>query len=106
MLRDDIVHGVKNSDCFSLMFDESTDVSVSQNLIIYIRYLSVDKVSARVEPTTSFLAIWALFCANAESITSEILDVLRERQILLDKLIGVATDGAAVMTGKKSGVMQ
>ena len=32
-------------------------MSVSQNLIIYIRYLSVDKVSARVEPTTSFLAI-------------------------------------------------
>ena len=106
VLRDDIVHGVKNSDCFSLMFDESTDVSVSQNLIIYIRYLSVDKVSARVEPTTSFLAIRALFRANAESITSEILDVLRERQIPLDKLIGVATDGAAVMTGKKSGVIQ
>ena len=57
VIREDLICNVKNSDCFSLMFDESTDVSVSQNLIIYIRYLSVDKVSARVEPTTSFLAI-------------------------------------------------
>ena len=88
------------------MFDESTDVSVSQNLISYIRNLSVDKVSARVEPTTSFLAIRTLFCANAESITREILDVLCKRQIPLDKLVGVATDGAAVLTGKKSGVVQ
>ena len=56
VIREDLICNVKNSDCFSLMFDESTDVSVSQNLIIYIRYLSVDKVSARVEPT-SFLAI-------------------------------------------------
>ena len=57
VIREDVICNVKNSDCFSLMFDESTDVSVSQNLIICIRYLSVDKVSARVEPTTSFLAI-------------------------------------------------
>ena len=57
VIREDLICNLKNSDCFSLMFDESTDVSVSQNLIIYIRYLSVDKVSARVEPTTSFLAI-------------------------------------------------
>lgn len=106
VIREDLVCNVKNSDCFSLMFDESTDVSVSQNLIIYIRYLSVDKVSARVEPATSFLAIRGLFRANAESITREILDVLCEKQIPLDKLVGVATDGAAVMTGKKSGVVQ
>ena len=106
VIRDDIVCGVKNSECFSLMFDESTDVSVSQNLIMYIRYLSVDKVSARVEPVTSFLAIRALYRANAETITREVLDVLSDKQIPLDKLTGVATDGAAVMTGKKSGVVQ
>ena len=55
VIRDGIVSGVKDSDCFSLMFDESTDVSVSQNLIVYIRYLR-SRVD-RVEPTTSFLAI-------------------------------------------------
>ena len=88
------------------MIDESTDVSVSQNLIIYIRYLSEDKVLGRVEPATSFLAIRSLYRANAESITREVLDVLSEKQIPLDKLTGLATDGAAVMTGKKSGVVQ
>ena len=97
---------MKNSDCFSLMFDETTDVSVSQNLIIYIRYLSEDKVLGSVEPATSFLAIRSLYHANAESITREVLEVLSEKQIPLDKLTGLATDGATVMTGKKSGVVQ
>ena len=44
-IRDDMVCDVNNSECFSLMFDESIDVSVSQNLIMYIRYLSVDKLN-------------------------------------------------------------
>ena len=47
-----------------------------------------------------------LYRANAESITREVLDVLSEKQIPLDKLTGLATDGAAVMTEKKSGVVQ
>ena len=88
------------------MFDESTDVSVSQNLIIYVRYLVVNQASSRIELVTSFLAIRSLFRANAESITREILDVLNEKKIPLDRLTGLATDGAAVMTGKKSGVVQ
>ena len=32
------IYSVKNSDRFSLLFDESTNVSVSQNLFVYIRY--------------------------------------------------------------------
>ena len=67
VIREDLICNAKNSDCFSLMFDESTYVSVSQNLIIFIRYLSVDKVSARVEPTTSFLAILIEFRTNTFS---------------------------------------
>ena len=34
VIREDLICNVKNSDCFRIMFDESTDVSVSQNLII------------------------------------------------------------------------
>ena len=39
-------------------------------------------------------------------ITREVLHVLSDKKILLDKLTGIATNGAAVMTGKKSGVLQ
>ena len=88
------------------MFDEGTDVSVSQSLIIYVRYLVVNQASSRIEPVTSFLAIRSLFRANAESITREILDVLNEKKIPLDRLTGLATDGAAVMSGKKYGIVQ
>ena len=88
------------------MFGESIDVSVSQNWVMYIRYLSVDKVSARVEPVTSFFAVRALYRAKAKSITHEVLDTLSDKQVPLDKLTCVVTEGAALMTGKKSGVVR
>ena len=34
------------------------------------------------------------------------LNVLSDKGILVEKMVGVATDGAALMTGKKSGVAQ
>lgn len=60
---------------FTVLREYSTDESVVQNLINYIPYMSVDTVSARVKPTP-FLAIRALFRANAEYITRDILDIL------------------------------
>ena len=72
---------------------------------MYIRYLSVHKVSARVEPLTPFFTVRAFYLANAESITHEVLDVLCDKQVPLDKLTSMATDGAALLTGKKSGVV-
>ena len=57
IIQEDLLNGVKASDGFSLLFGESTAVSVSQTLIIYVRYLVEDKTTLRAEPLTSFLAI-------------------------------------------------
>ena len=43
---------------------------------------------------------------SGELITREVLNVLSDKGILVEKMVGVATDGAAVMTRKKSGVVQ
>ena len=37
--QEDLLNSDKNSERFSLLFDKSTAVSVSQNLIISVRYL-------------------------------------------------------------------
>ena len=67
IIRDGIVSGVKDSDYFSCVFDESTDLSLSQNVIKYVRYLRF--IFDRDEPTASCLAIRSFFRATEESIT-------------------------------------
>ncbi|KAL3886322.1 hypothetical protein ACJMK2_026324, partial [Sinanodonta woodiana] len=94
---------VKESPVYSVMLDESTDVSVHQNLIVYVRYLT--SLAGSVQPVTQFLGIRQLQTANAESIYLELLGLIQSFGFSLDNLIGVSTDGAAVMLGCKSGVV-
>ena len=91
------------SGVFSIMLDESTDVSVSQNVVVYVRYLA--SVGGKVTPVTRFLGIKQLSVANAKSIFSELVSLLGSFNFKLDKLVGVSTDGAFVMVGCKSGVV-
>ena len=57
---------------YPLMFDESTDISVHQNLIVYIRLLECD-MSSTVTTNTFYLSITDLHMANADAIYSKIL---------------------------------
>ena len=100
---DELVSEVGESGVFSIMLDESTDVSVSQNVVVYVRYLA--SVGGRVTIVTRFLGITQLSVANAESIFSELVSLLGSFNFKLDKLVGVSTDGASVMVGCKSGVV-
>ena len=38
-INDDLINKATSASCYSVMIDESTDVSVSQNILIYIRFL-------------------------------------------------------------------
>jgi len=100
VIEDRLVSQVRESEVFSVMLDESTDVSVHQNMVVYIRFL--EKVSGRVEPSTQFLGIRQLTVADAEHITSELLGLLESKGIEVEGLVGVSTDGASVMTGCRS----
>ncbi|XP_045215333.2 zinc finger protein 862-like [Mercenaria mercenaria] len=104
VLREDLLVKVKQSGIFSLMFDESMDVSVHQNLISYIRVLETNDFGT-VEPHTYFLGINQLNRANSESIFGKVLEMLGKKGIDISNLCGVSTDGAAVMVGNKSGVV-
>ena len=89
---------------YPLMFDESTDISVHQNLIVYIRLLECD-MSSTVTTNTFYLSITDLHMANADAIYSKILLILSEKGLDISNLCGVCTDGAAVMVGTKSGIV-
>ena len=81
------------------VFAESTDSSVQETKIVFVRYSSKGTVF------TSFVGVKHVGKANADNITEAILLLLRDTfgTEWENKTFGVATDGASVMTGKKGG---
>ena len=87
-------------DCcyFSLMIDESTDIATMQTLVIYIRLVNKGEIITR------FLELVQLPGGTAYHILGTLLDVMRTKNLPVEKLFGMATDGASIMTGVRSGV--
>ena len=85
----------------SIIIDESTTISKTSALIIYIKV-------CLPEPTTFFLDIIELDDQGAESIFSTLMECLDmygfTLHVLSEKLICFASDSASVMLGSRSGV--
>ena len=95
---------VRESAVFSIMLDESSDVSVHQNLVVYVRYL--EQAFGRLDARTSFLGLRQLDIANSDRIREQVVKLLVEKGLDVSKLAGIATDGASVMVGCRAGVVQ
>ena len=80
------------------MIDESTDIATTQTLIIYIRLVNKGEIITR------FLELVQLLGGTADHILGTLLDVMRTRNLPMEKLFGMATDGASVITGVRRGV--
>ena len=78
------------------MIDETTNVAVLNEMVIYGRYV-------RKEATT-FLKICELCNGTAETSEMTVLGYMEENGLTMLKTIGLGTDGAAVMTGKRDGI--
>ncbi|XP_067118590.1 zinc finger protein 862-like [Centruroides vittatus] len=85
---------------YSLLIDESNDISISKLLGIVIRYYSQNKKCI----TTSFLDLVPLKECNADAICEAIKFSLRNNALDLHKLIAIGTDNASVMIGINNGV--
>ena len=84
---------------YGLMIDESTDISVTKQLVLYGRY-----VTEAGEPSSSFLKIVDLVDGTAERIEEAIRAYMTDKELAFSKLMGFGSDGASVMTGRLSGV--
>lgn len=94
-----IISDMRNSK-FSLIVDETTDVSTKACLVLVVRYF--DKVSKTVKDR--FLGLLHLAKSDAESIYQTIIAFLDAINILIDNLIGLATDGGSTMAGHLTGL--
>jgi hypothetical protein len=86
------------SPSVSLLIDESTDISTSENMILCIIYIC-DK-----RPKTVFVGLEHCPATDAASIHALIVEFFSLRGLSMSKLAAFCSDGASVMTGSVSGV--
>ena len=98
VLKSNVDKLVQASPFFSLLIDESTDVSNHENLVVYVKLLNDCK------PELHFLENINVCDGKAETITSAINMLMQKRNLQKNKMTGFGSDGASVMTGKNNGV--
>lgn len=80
---------------FSIIADETTDISVSKSMAIVVRYCRNDCLVM-----DKFLNLIEVESATAESLCNSIKNLLVSNNVPLENLVGFAADHAAVMMGK------
>lgn len=111
-----ILSEMKKSSHFSLMIDETTDCTVIEQLAVHGRYIDPStgdlkmhylKVVDTLEPEISSLdsSESSSIRLSAETISKRVLEYCDLVGFDKSKIRGIATDGAAVMVGKRNGVV-
>jgi hypothetical protein len=98
--RQKLVEKVANCKFLSIMVDGSTDTSVQEQELLYVRTVEMG------EPQMTFVSIESVEKSDAPSVLRAIENAM---ETLVDKewknkLVGLTTDGAAVMVGKNAGL--
>uniref|UniRef100_A0A8C6STB8 HAT C-terminal dimerisation domain-containing protein n=1 Tax=Neogobius melanostomus TaxID=47308 RepID=A0A8C6STB8_9GOBI len=91
---------IADSRFVGIILDETTNITVDKMLIIYLTY------QLKGEPETNFLGNYSMSSGTAGCITAKIKEVLSGRGVALDRVVGLGSDGANVMVGRKAGVAQ
>uniref|UniRef100_A0A667WMC5 Uncharacterized protein n=1 Tax=Myripristis murdjan TaxID=586833 RepID=A0A667WMC5_9TELE len=89
---------LKGSDFIGVIIDETVNITVDKKLIIYVKV----EVKGRVE--TRLLGNYDVHSGTAQCIFNKLVEVLRERNVELSRVISLGSDGASVMMGKRAGV--
>ena len=94
-----IQESLRKSPFFSICIDETTDVSVIKQLVVYCRYL----VNAKVH--SSFISILELPHSTAHTIVEAVCKLCEDLNLdVHNRLCGLGSDGASVMLGVCGGV--
>ena len=99
MVHEQLLADMKNS-YFSLIIDESTDVSDKQCLGVMVKYFS--KTQKKV--VTTLYRLIELESTTADAITEAILQALEQDKLPVGRLVGIGVDGASAMVGRHHSV--
>jgi len=98
-VEDAVYTNIKSSPAYSIMADESTDVSNRKHLVFSAKY--IDVVTGELQ--TEFVKDVELPDGKAETIYDATKDVIQTK-LSLDNLVAFGSDGCNTMIGSKSGV--
>lgn len=85
---------------YSVLVDESTDISISKKLGICIIYFSTNQQCS----VSTFLTLELLEAGNSESVVQGLKSALKLYNLDIQKLRGIGCDNASVMVGQHNGV--
>ena len=95
--RKKLIEGISKSPCVSLLLDDSTDISVTASVIVYMRYITEGTVAE------SYVVAEELLNETADGYITA-LNSLRINIFDKEKVVGLATNGARTMSGCHGGV--
>ena len=114
VLETEVLDELRKSECYALMFDETTDISVTEQMVIHCRYINSDgelkvqylKVIDALGSTVQGSGNEGIVSLNAETVSRCVKDYIKKNNLDYSKLRGIGTDGAAVMIGAKNGAVK
>ena len=95
----DIATSLHSAEFYSIMVDETTDVSNKEQAVLCFRWVSDDLVAHE-----DFVGLYGIENTEAKTLVNMILDVLTRLNLSIKKLRGQCYDGASAMSGPRSGV--
>lgn len=99
VLLNDLVKAIGEKG-YSIIIDESTDVSVTKYLCICVKYFD----TSENRMLTNFLALLEVERATANDLYNSIVEYLQQIGIPLKNLIAIGTDGANNLCGRNHSV--
>lgn len=104
VIQQHLCEKINNSKCFSILADETTDISGIEQMSLCIRY--TEKVSNELVIREDFLTYVPLQETTGEAISSKILETLNSLNLNTSYLFGQGYDGAGAMSGRFNGVQK
>lgn len=100
MLKDSPQAKLAASPFYSILLDESCDISVSKKLLLFAR-----SITPEFDLETHFIENIYITDGTAKSIYENTKTTLVKhgRRFSLNKVVAIGSDGASVMTGSKNG---
>ncbi|XP_050064353.1 uncharacterized protein LOC126553244 [Aphis gossypii] len=100
VIRNDIISCINDSYVFSLLADETSDISGKEQLSIGIRYFNMQSFEIREE----FLGFTEVQDLSAEGIANALINITNKYGLSMSQLIGLGFDGCSTMSGRINGV--
>jgi Domain of unknown function (DUF4371) len=103
-LRMSLVSAIQRSPFYSVIVDNTSDITRTDQVSVVIRWVEVGDELATVKET--FLGCVDIMDSTAAGITKTVSDYLCTVGLELKKIRGLGFDGAAVMSGSKGGTQK